>query len=137
MKHECFECTKPATQQLITQFAGTHLYCQKHAEANSDYDDMVPFPGKRPKAPPQPPTKQLLRAVEVHSDKGYSIGTKEGYDEFAKQRAQSLAKTLGLEPVPTHEELLQEVWYLRRRVRELEKQNLNYSWQLNPESMGR
>lgn len=55
----------------------------------------------------------------------------------AANRTQPEDEGMGFGPVPTHEQLLQEVWYLRRRVKQLEQQNLNYSWQLNPESMGR
>lgn len=120
MKHECFDCDKPATYQLITQFAGTHLYCAKHAKANSEFDDMVAFPGRRP-APPPPPAPPALQKLR----------------QDAIQGTESIHTKLGFDAVPTHEELLQEVWYLRRRVKELERQNLNYSWQLHPESMGR
>lgn len=76
---------------------------------------------------------QQLAAAEAHSsDKGYSLGTKEGYEAAVAQRNQSSGS-----PPPSYEELLQEVWYLRRRVKTLEQQNLEYSWQLSGESMGR
>ena len=92
----------------------------------------------RPAPPPMPtPLQQLAAGTAHHCDKGYRVGTQEAYEAFATKRKQSLEEVLGFEPVPTHEQLLQEVWQLRRRVQELEKQNLNYSWQLYPESMGR
>ena len=40
-------------------------------------------------------------------------------------------------PPPTYDELLQEVWYLRRRVKQLEKQVFEMGWQISGESMGR
>lgn len=124
MKHQCFDCDRKATFQLITQFAGTHLYCETHAKTNSEFADMVAFPGRRPKPPPPPPPTHLRQALD-------------NLKQDALQGTESLATRLGFEPELTHEELLQEVWYLRRRVKELERQNLNYSWQLNPEAMGR
>ena len=83
------------------------------------------------------PLQQLAAAEGHHSDKGYELGTREGYEAFAKLRADSLAESLGLETPPTHEQLLQEVWYLRRRVKQLEKQVFEMGWQISGESMGR
>lgn len=86
-----------------------------------------------PPPPPMPTPLQQLAAAEGHHDsKGYELGTREGYEAFVAKRNQ-----LSGSPPPSYEELLQEVWYLRRRVKTLEQQNLEYSWQLNPESMGR
>jgi predicted lipid-binding transport protein (Tim44 family) len=33
--------------------------------------------------------KNIKAAEEIHSDKGYKLGTKEGYDEFAKKRQEA------------------------------------------------
>ena len=33
--------------------------------------------------------KNIKAAEEIHSDKGYELGTKEGYDEFAKKRQEA------------------------------------------------
>lgn len=44
---------------------------------------------------------------------------------------------INFEPVPTHEELLKEVWFLRRRVKQLEKQVFEMGWQISGEAMGR
>ena len=34
--------------------------------------------------------KNIEAAEEIHSDKEYELGTKEGYDAFAKKRQESL-----------------------------------------------
>jgi hypothetical protein len=81
---------------------------------------------------PQKRLQQLAAAEGHHEGGGYELGTREGYEAFAAKRNE-----LSGSPPPNYEELLQEVWYLRRRVKTLERQNLEYSWQLNPESMGR
>ena len=81
---------------------------------------------------PQKRLQQLAAAEGHHEGGGYELGTQEAYETFVAQRNQSSGP-----PPPTYEELLQEVWYLRRRVKTLEQQNLEYSWQLYPESMGR
>ena len=36
--------------------------------------------------------KNIKAAEEIHSDKGYELGTKEGYEEFNKKRQESLEK---------------------------------------------
>jgi hypothetical protein len=33
--------------------------------------------------------KNIKAAEQIHSDKGYELGTKEGYDEFVKKRNES------------------------------------------------
>ena len=33
--------------------------------------------------------KNIKAAEEIHFDKGYELGTKEGYDEFVKKRNES------------------------------------------------
>ena len=33
--------------------------------------------------------KNIKAAEEIHSDKGYELGTKEGYEEFAKKRQEA------------------------------------------------
>jgi hypothetical protein len=77
----------------------------------------------------------ITAAEAHHSDKGYSLGNQQDYEAFVAKRNQ-LSGPSG-PPPPSYQELLQEVWYLRRRVKTLEQQNLEYSWQLYPESMGR
>jgi hypothetical protein len=36
--------------------------------------------------------KNIKAAEEIHSDKGYQVGTKEGYEEFNKKRQDALDK---------------------------------------------
>ena len=36
--------------------------------------------------------KNIKSAEEIHSDKGYELGTKEGYEEFNKKRQDALDK---------------------------------------------
>lgn len=84
---------------------------------------------------PQKRLQQLAAAEAHHSDKGYKLGTKEGYEAFAAKRNQLTGPSGS--PPPSYEELLQEVWYLRRRVKTLEQQVFEMGWQLYPESMGR
>jgi hypothetical protein len=122
---------------------------------------------------PQKRLQQLAAAEAHHSDKGYKLGTKEGYEAFAAKRNESSGLAVSAGPVtpemlrpwtaserdalvqvlekhgiiqpaqssgpppPTYDELLQEVWYLRRRVKQLEKQVFEMGWQISGESMGR
>ena len=81
------------------------------------------------------PITQLAAVEGHHSDKGYSLGTKEAYEAFVAQRNQ-LSGPSG-PPPPTYEEALHELWYLRRRVKQLEKQVFEMGWQISGESMGR
>lgn len=37
----------------------------------------------------------LMKAAEMHSDKGYSIGTKERYEAFVKERNKTEDNTYG------------------------------------------
>ena len=74
----------------------------------------------------------ITAAEAHHSDKGYKLGTREGYNEFVAARNQ-----LSGPPPPTYEELLQEVWYLRRQVKTLKQQVFEMGWQISGESMGR
>lgn len=83
------------------------------------------------------PVQQLAAAEGHHSDKGYSLDTSEAYQAMIAERTQSLRKHLGLDTPLSYEELLHEVWYLRRRVRQLEKQVFELNWQISGESMGR
>lgn len=119
----CLKCTRTATYKLITQFAGTHHYCNQHAKINVEFADMVAV---------NHDLEQLAAAEAHHDSKGYSIGTREAYEAAVAERNQPSGPL-----PPSYEELLQEVWFLRRRVKTLEQQNLEYSWQLYPESMGR
>ena len=50
------------------------------------------------------------------SDKGYMLGNQADYEAFVAKRNQSSGPPL------TYEEMLHELWYLRRRVRQLETQ---------------
>lgn len=79
---------------------------------------------------PQKQLDQLAAAEGLHSDKGYQLGTQEGYDEFLAKRNKFRP------PPPTQEEMLHELWYLRRRVKQLENQLQDQSWQTNPDRMG-
>lgn len=54
---------------------------------------------------------------------------------------EQLAADNAPEPKPwweslTREELIHEVWYLRRRVAQLEKIETEYNWIKNPDRMG-
>ena len=70
---------------------------------------------------PQKRLQQLAAAEGHHDSKGYELGNQQDYEAFVAQRNQSSGP-----PPPTYEEMLHELWYLRRRVRQLEKQLLNY-----------
>lgn len=39
MNETCCECGKPARWLRMTQFAGNHPYCKKHATLESDFKD--------------------------------------------------------------------------------------------------
>ena len=65
---------------------------------------------------PQKRLQQLAEAEGHHSDKGYELGNQADYEAFAAKR-----NTSGPPPL-TYEEMLHELWYLRRRVRQLETQ---------------
>lgn len=80
---------------------------------------------------PQKRLQQLAQAEAHHDSKGYSLGTRKGYEAAVAKRNQSSGP-----PPPTYDELLQEVWFLRRRVKTLEQQVFEMGWQLHPESMG-
>jgi hypothetical protein len=84
---------------------------------------------------PQKRLEQLAAAEGHHSDKGYEISTQEAYEAFVAKRNE-LSGPSG-SPTPSYEELLQEVWYLRRRVKHLEQQVFEMGWQISGESMGR
>ena len=81
------------------------------------------------------PITQIRAAEGHHADKGYSLGTPEDYKAFVAKRNE-LSGPSGAPP-PNYEELLHEVWYLRRRVKQLEKQVFEMGWQISGESMGR
>jgi endogenous inhibitor of DNA gyrase (YacG/DUF329 family) len=36
---KCVSCEEPATWMRHTQFAGSHPFCDKHAEMESDFED--------------------------------------------------------------------------------------------------
>lgn len=63
------------------------------------------------------PLTQIIAAESYLSDKGYSLGTPEKYAAAVAQRNQ-----LSGPPPLTYEEMLHELWYLKRRVRQLEQQ---------------
>lgn len=84
---------------------------------------------------PQTRLQQLAAAEGHNSDKSYELGNQQDYEAFVAKRNQLTG--LSGSPPPTYEELLQEVWYLRKRVKILEKQVFEMGWQLYPESMGR
>lgn len=64
-----------------------------------------------------------------------------GTNTTPQKRLQQLAAAEGHQssgpPPPTYEEALQELWHLRRRVKQLEKQVFEMGWQISGESMGR
>lgn len=115
----------------------TELGANMQINRNPRPSYSAPTPPPMPTPPMPTPLQQLAAAEGHHDSKGYELGTREGYEAFAKLRADSLAESLGLETPPTHEQLLQEVWYLRRRVKTLEKQVFEMGWQISGESMGR
>ena len=71
---------------------------------------------------PQKRLQQLAAAEGHHEGGGYELGTPEAYEAFVAQRNQSSGP-----PPLTYEEMLHELWYLRRRVRQLEQEILNKS----------
>jgi rubrerythrin len=66
---------------------------------------------------PQKQLDQIAAAEGHHSDKGYMLGSQADYEAFVAKRNQSSRP-----PPLTQEEMLHELWYLRRRVRQLETQ---------------
>lgn len=81
---------------------------------------------------PQKRLQQLAAAEGHNKDKGYSLGNQQDYEAFVAKRNESSGP-----PPPTYEQLLQEVWFLRRRVKTLEQQVFEMGWQISGESMGR
>jgi argonaute-like protein implicated in RNA metabolism and viral defense len=79
---------------------------------------------------PQKRLEQLAAAEGHHSDKGYMLGSQADYEAFVAKRNRPQPKQL------TQEEVLHELWYLRRRVRQLEQQLSDKSWQTNPDRQG-
>lgn len=69
---------------------------------------------------PQKRLQQLAAAEAHHSDKGYQLGNQADYEAFVAKR-NKLSGPSG-SPTLTYEEMLHELWYLRRRVRQLEQQ---------------
>ena len=72
---------------------------------------------------PQKRLDQLAAAEAHHSDKGYSLGNQADYEAAVAKRNQ-LSGPSGALPL-TYEEMLHELWYLRRRVRQLEQEISN------------
>lgn len=81
------------------------------------------------------PIQQLAAAEGHHEGNGYELSTKENYEVFAAQR-NKLSGLSGPPPL-TYEEAIHELWYLRRRVKQLERQVFEMGWQISGESMGR
>lgn len=84
---------------------------------------------------PQNNLTQLAAAEGHNNDKGYELGNQQDYEAFVAKRNE-LSGPSGAPP-PNYEELLHEVWYLRRRVKQLEKQVFEMGWQISGEAMGR
>ena len=84
---------------------------------------------------PQKRLEQLAAAEGHHEGGGYELGTQEAYAAFVAKR-NKLSGPSG-PPPPTYEEALHELWYLRRRVKQLEQQVFEMGWQISGESMGR
>ena len=59
------------------------------------------------------------------------LGSQAEYEAFVAKRNKSSRP-----PPLTQEEMLHELWYLRRRVRQLERQLNDASWQTNPDQQG-
>lgn len=100
MSDKCMICGKKSVWFRATQFAGTHPFCDEHAKAEEDFgmDDSYTFwYGVKPMGhmsnnsnPVDFPN--IIAGAAQMSDKGYSIGTKEKYDEFVKNRNASKNK---------------------------------------------
>lgn len=100
MSDKCLMCDKRAVWFRATQFAGTHPFCEEHAKKEEDFgmDDSYTFwYGVKPNthisnnsSPIDFPN--ILAGEAQMSDKGYSIGSKEKYDEFVKKRNSSKNK---------------------------------------------
>ena len=84
---------------------------------------------------PQKRLQQLAAAEAHNNDKGYELGNQQDYEAFVAKRNQLTGPSGS--PPPSYEELLQEVWYLRRRVKTLEQQVFEMGWQISGEAMGR
>jgi hypothetical protein len=84
---------------------------------------------------PQNNLTQLAAAEGHHEGDGYELGTQEAYEAFVAKRNE-LSGSSGAPP-PSYEEALHELWYLRRRAKQLEKQAFEMGWQISGESMGR
>lgn len=84
---------------------------------------------------PQKRLEQLMAAEGHYEDKGYMLGSQQEYEAFVAKRNQFTGPSGP--PPPTYEEALHELWYLRRRVKQLEKQVFEMGWQISGESMGR
>ena len=84
---------------------------------------------------PQKRLDQLAAAEGHHEDKGYELGSQADYEAFVAKRNQFTGPSGP--PPPTYEEALHELWYLRRRIKQLEKQVFEMGWQISGESMGR
>lgn len=80
------------------------------------------------------PLTQIIAAEGHHSDKGYMLGSQAEYEAFVAKR-NKLSGPSGPPPL-TYEEMLHELWYLRRRVKQLEQQLNDASWQTNPDQQG-
>ena len=72
------------------------------------------------------PLQQLAHAEAHHADKGYELGNPDDYETFVAQRNK---------PKPTYEEVLHELWYLRRRISQLEME-LQYDEIKQPTAAG-
>ena len=59
------------------------------------------------------------------------LGNQKDYEAFVAKR-----NKLSGPPTLTQEEMLHELWYLRRRVKQLEQQLQDQSWQTNPDRQG-
>lgn len=82
----CLECGERAEWERMTQFAGDHPYCDKHAREEKDFgqDDSYAFWVKIV-TPPEIANLMAGEAV-VEDFGGYEIGTQEKHDEFVKAR---------------------------------------------------
>lgn len=85
MTDKCLECGARAAWIRMTQFAGDHPYCDKHARLEPDFnqDDSYAFWTRIV----DPEIENILAGEEVVEDfGGYEEGTMEKYQEFVKNR---------------------------------------------------
>jgi hypothetical protein len=70
--------------------------------------------------------KNIKAAEEIHSDKGYELGTKEGYEEFNKKRQDALDKLhTANEELGLYDDEFDEIHKYNEETKEVKFRQLN------------